>query len=53
MRPGLLECFEEGSVGWCQDNPVMVMPDGSEFDSRLTLVLHVEGVSSKIMQLQV
>lgn len=51
MRPGLLACFEEGSVGWSQDNPVVVMPDGSEFDSRLTLVLHVEGVSWKIIQL--
>lgn len=51
MRPGLLECFEEGSVGWCQDNPVVVMPDGSEFDSRMTLVLHIEGLSWKIIQL--
>jgi class 3 adenylate cyclase len=51
MRPGFLECFEEGSVGWCQDNPKVVMPDGAEFDSRMTLLLHVEGVSWKIIQL--
>ena len=51
IRPGLLECFEEGSVGWCQDNPIVVMPDGSEFNSRLTLVLHVEGLAWKILQL--
>jgi class 3 adenylate cyclase len=51
LRPGFLECFEEGSVGWCQDNPVVVMPDGSELESRMTLVMHVEGVSWKILQL--
>jgi len=51
MRPGHLECFEEGSVGWCQDDPVVIMPDGSEFGSRMTLLLHVEGVSWKIIQL--
>lgn len=53
VRPGLLECFEEGSVGWCQDNPVVVMPDGSVYDSRLTAVLHLEGVAWKIMQFHI
>jgi class 3 adenylate cyclase len=51
VRPGHLECFEEGSVGWCQDDPVVVMHDGSELDSRMTLVLHVEGVAWRIVQL--
>ncbi len=50
IRPGLLECFEEGLVGWCQDNPAVVMPDGSVYDSRLTAVLHIEGVAWKIVQ---
>lgn len=51
MRPGLLECFEEGSVGWCQDNPVAVMPDGSVLHTRMTAVFHLEGVAWKIVQL--
>jgi len=50
FRAGLLECFEEGSVGWCQDNPVVVMPDGSLYDARLTAVLHLEGFAWKFVQ---
>lgn len=51
LRPGVLECFEEGSVGWCQDDPTVVMPDGSEMPARMTLVFHVEGLAWKILQL--
>ena len=50
LRPGVLDCFEENSVGWCQDNPVLVMPEGAEFEARWTFVLHLEGVSWKIVQ---
>ncbi len=51
FRPGVLECFEEGSVGWCQDDTIVVMPNGSEMQARMTLLLHVEGVAWKIVQL--
>lgn len=50
LRPGVLECFEEGSVGWCQDDPTVVMPDGSAMPARMTLILHVEGLAWKIVQ---
>lgn len=51
LRPGVLECFEEGTVAWSQDDPIVVMPDGTAMPARMTLLFHVEGVAWKIVQL--
>jgi class 3 adenylate cyclase len=50
IRPGVLETFEAGPIGWCQDNPIFVMPDGSELLARVTAVLQLEGMSWRIVQ---
>ncbi len=41
--------YEEGSLGWAVDNPVMVFPDGSAVQTRLTVVLRREDERWKIV----
>ena len=40
----------EGTVGWVSDQPKMVLPDGTEFGTRLTAVFHKEDSDWKIVQ---
>ena len=51
IRPTAPTGFEEGSVGWFADRPVMVLPDGTELGGRITGVVHREDDDWKIVQL--
>ncbi len=42
--------YEEGSVGWASDRPIIRMPDGTEIPTRVTAVLHREGGGWKLVQ---
>jgi ketosteroid isomerase-like protein len=50
VRPGDVEAFEEGSVGWVADQPVIAMPDGQEQSMRSTAVFHREDGGWKAVQ---
>src|SRR3712207_5896012 len=47
FQPGVVECYHEGSVGWCADRPRLLLPDGTEQAMRLTAVFHKEGRSEE------
>lgn len=51
VKPGRLKAFVEGSVGWVHDDPVFTYADGRQSARRLTLVLHREGGTWKVVQL--
>ena len=51
LRPGVLACFESGTIGWCYDNPTVTTPYGEEIEGRLTAVLHLEGMSWRVVHL--
>lgn len=53
ITPGEVRAFVEGTVGWASDNPVYVFPDGTTFDSRITVVFHREATGWKLVQMHV
>jgi hypothetical protein len=44
------QCYQEGSVGWCADCAIIVLPDGTQQPIRLTAVYHQEGGDWKMVQ---
>ncbi len=50
FQPGDVQCFQEGSVGWCADQPRIMLPDGSEQRMRITVVFHKEGDAWRMVQ---
>jgi class 3 adenylate cyclase len=50
IEPGRLRAWEEGTVGWMQDNPTFVTPSGKVFKCRHTAVFRLEGTRWKVVQ---
>lgn len=38
IKPGPLQAWQRGDVGWAADRPTAVLPDGSKIEFRLTAV---------------
>jgi len=53
MTAGPLVAFEEGTLGWVLDEPVMSYPDGSRIAVRLTAVLLKENPGWRIVHMHV
>lgn len=51
IEPGDVEAYEEGTVGWVQDQPTFVMPHGATMKGRMTLVFRLEGITWRIVQM--
>lgn len=51
IEPGDIEAYEEGTIGWVQDQPTFVMPHGATMKGRMTFVFRLEGISWRIVQL--
>ena len=49
-KPGRIQAYREGSVGWAADRPTFRLPDGTELPMRITLVGHQEAGEWKIVQ---
>jgi ketosteroid isomerase-like protein len=50
LRPGEVEAFAEGSVGWVADQATFALPDGSQIPIRFTAVFHREDGAWKLVQ---
>ena len=50
FQPGEVQCYHEGTVGWCADRPRIILPDGTEQSMNLTAVFHKEGDTWKVVQ---
>lgn len=51
IEPGDLVAYEEGTIGWVQDEPNFVMPNGESMKGRMTIVFRIEGISWQIVQM--
>jgi adenylate cyclase len=49
VTPGDLRAFECGEVGWVVDRPTFRLAGGQQFDTRITLVLHREDGTWRIV----
>jgi len=49
VTPGDLRAFESGEVGWVVDRPTFRLADGQQLDTRLTLILHREDGTWRIV----
>jgi len=49
VTPGDLLAFECGEVGWVVDRPTFRLADGQQYETRLTLVLHREDGTWRIV----
>jgi class 3 adenylate cyclase len=47
--PGTIRAYEEGNVGWAFDEATVILPDGTELPTRLTLVFHREDGEWRIL----
>jgi hypothetical protein len=50
VRPGGIEAYEEGTVGWVADQPTFVFADGGSFTARFTAVARREDGAWKLVQ---
>jgi ketosteroid isomerase-like protein len=50
VKPGDVEAYVEGSVGWVADRGALTLPDGDELPLRVTAVLHREGGEWRFVQ---
>lgn len=51
IEPGDIGAYEEGTIGWVQDQPTFVMPNGVSMKGRITFVFRLEGISWRIIQM--
>lgn len=49
LTPGSPEAYEEGSIGWAIDEPLMGFPDGGTIRIRLTMVFRQENDGWKLL----
>src|SRR5262249_1588113 len=50
IEPGEVQAFQEGTVAWLADRPVMTSPEGMKVSARVTAVFRREDDSWKIVQ---
>ena len=50
FKPGDVQAFTEGSMGWFADQPTLNMPDGGAVPMRMTGVFHEENGAWKMVQ---
>ena len=50
FRPGDIQAYTEGNVGWAADTPTITAPDGTEVALRFTLVFHKDNGQWRILQ---
>lgn len=50
IEPGEMKAFQEGTVAWLADRPVMTSPEGMRLSARVTAVFRREDDGWKIVQ---
>jgi ketosteroid isomerase-like protein len=50
IEPGEVRAFQEGTVAWLADRPIMTSPEGMRVSARITAVFRREGDGWKIVQ---